>query len=167
MCKIQHVNCKAMSSERITKIGREEFWKCRVTDQQPCSSWGVFGVTRGGGSVVTLVPGVKTGRFLSAKCSVTLSQLWKAHMEINMTTRKPRVPLRTLLCRAATQAQQEQGEHSPALVHVDLLLDQLSVGALRFLLRHCHQLDQFRPESQQHTLSKQFCKLTHKTTQQN
>lgn len=42
MCKIQHVNCKAMSSERITKIGREEFWKCRVTDQQPCSSWGVW-----------------------------------------------------------------------------------------------------------------------------
>lgn len=33
----------------------------------------------------------------------------------------------------------------PALVHLDLLLDQLSVGTLCFLLSHSDQLDQLRP----------------------
>lgn len=33
----------------------------------------------------------------------------------------------------------------PALVHVDLLLDQLSVGLLSFLLGHSDQLDQLGP----------------------
>lgn len=34
----------------------------------------------------------------------------------------------------------------PALVHLDLLLNQLSVRTLSHLLGHCHQLDQLRPE---------------------
>lgn len=37
---------------------------------------------------------------------------------------------------------------SPALVRVDLLLYELSVGALCSLLSHRHQLDQLRPEQE-------------------
>lgn len=112
-----------------------------------------------------MVPGVKTGRFLSAKCSVTFSQLWAEGMNGDKcdNTEPP-----TALVRAtATQAHQEKRgrEHPPVLVHVDLLLDQLSVGALCFLLRHRHQLDQFRPEGQQHTRTKRFCTIQHKTTE--
>lgn len=123
------------------------------------------GVPLRGGSVVTLVPGVKTGRFLSAKCSVTFSQLRKGWTETDVTTNRPWLLSCTLPCGTAPQAHQEKRgrEHPPVLVHVDLLLDQLSVGALCFLLRHRHQLDQFRPETQWHTLSELFCTRKHKT----
>ena len=39
----------------------------------------------------------------------------------------------------------------PALVHLDLLLDQLSVGNLSLLLGHLHQGDQVRSERSQVT----------------
>lgn len=83
--------------------------------------------------VLTLVPGWRTGMFLSVRCSVTFDQLRQNRRNRQNGWR-------------AAPTSPVKGKLLPALVGVDLLLNQMSVGVLCLPLGHLHQLDQLGPE---------------------
>lgn len=118
------------NSSRVWELS----WGLDKLKVQSCYSWRALGVTLGRATVLTLVPGVKTGRFLSVKCSVTFSQLWFRWTEADVTQTQHRTStcpnrstqldllLYMLFCRTNTHSSTSRSiELSPAIPHLNLL----------------------------------------------